>query len=358
MKSSAVKSRLTAAWKQVLNQSEYQVPDPELDRFVHSSIVSLRYAVVTQLLGKWDDPTRDLLCLQKGDATGAAAAGRWDPRSFCKEVVVPWVQAHDHVLGTSTDPYVNKPLRRPRLDAQMESLRHVQDWKALVAYLQDLEAQSDAHVVHSHVFRCLASVARRLSHMDIRYPVPMRISLARLCTLLQAYTTSTRGGLRPQVTAVALMRTVGRALSLWTRVESQGLNETDMAQGRPGDITCWDPDDSLRLVVEVKGRMLTLADMESTVQKARLQKEAPHILFTVPGLAESSHDAIEKRMESVWASGLNVHHISLTTLIRSVFVLIDEHWRVTFLHEIGTELNQRASDLTERRDWSSLLRDL
>jgi len=154
------------------------------------------------------------------------------------------------------------------------------------------------------------------------------------------------------------MRIVGQAFSLWTRVESQGLNEADTAQGRPGDIICWDQDDSLRLVVEVKGRMLTLTDMESTVQKARLQREAPHILFTAPGLAESAHDAIEKRMESVWASGLNVHHISLATLLRSVFVLIDEHWRVTFLHEMGTELNQRASDLTERRDWASLLRDL
>jgi len=89
MKSSAVKSRLTAAWKQVLNQSEYQVPDPELDQFVHSSIVSLRYAVVTQLLENGTIP-RGTCCvcrkamLQVRPRPGAGIPEASVRRSWCR----------------------------------------------------------------------------------------------------------------------------------------------------------------------------------------------------------------------------------------------------------------------------------
>lgn len=37
-----------------------EAPDPEIDRFVHSGVVSVRYAFLTQLLGKQADPARDL----------------------------------------------------------------------------------------------------------------------------------------------------------------------------------------------------------------------------------------------------------------------------------------------------------
>ena len=76
-------------------------------------VVSIRYALLTQLLGKVTDHSRDALSIQRGEADTAQAAGRWDARSFCQSSVVPWVAEAGQVLGTSPDPYVNNPLRRP-----------------------------------------------------------------------------------------------------------------------------------------------------------------------------------------------------------------------------------------------------
>ena len=82
--------RLRAMWQEALT-----VPNPEIDEgideLVTCSVVSIRYALLTQLLGKLMDPTRDVLSIQRGEAATAAASGRWDARSFCQANVVPWV---------------------------------------------------------------------------------------------------------------------------------------------------------------------------------------------------------------------------------------------------------------------------
>ena len=75
--------------------------DPDVDRLVNSATVSIRYAFVTQLLGKFAQPDRDVLCLQMGSPDEAADTGRWNPRSFCSKLIVPWVQRNQNVLGTS-----------------------------------------------------------------------------------------------------------------------------------------------------------------------------------------------------------------------------------------------------------------
>ncbi len=251
-----------------------------------------------QLLGKWDGPTRDLLCLQRGAAEGAEEEGRWDARSFSHKIVVPWVHENNFVLGTSSEPYGSKPLRRPRLDVQTEHLRNKKAWATLVTFLEALQKRSDPDVIDAYVKRCLMSVARLLAAMDIDYLVPLRISLENLCNLIKDYTEASSGGLRPLVITTAFMKTIGQAFSLWSRVESQGINEADVARGLPGDIMCHGEDDSLRLVTEVKDRTLTLTDVDSTVKKALLHGEASHLLFTAPGLAETDRKDIEEHIAS------------------------------------------------------------
>lgn len=53
-------------------------PDPEIDSLADSRVVSIRYALVTQLLGKIADPGRNLLTIQ----LSALEEGAWDARSF------------------------------------------------------------------------------------------------------------------------------------------------------------------------------------------------------------------------------------------------------------------------------------
>ena len=157
--------------------------DPEVDRLVDSSVKSIRYAVLTQLLGKLADPSREILCLQRGDVDDADAAGRWDARSLCSKVVVPWDQENQNVLGGSTDPYVNNPLRRPSLHDQLESLKQRLEWEALVGFLEGVSAEGSQSTLEQAIDRCLRAIGRRLDRQVVHYGVPPRVSLDQLLYL-------------------------------------------------------------------------------------------------------------------------------------------------------------------------------
>ena len=346
---------LDSQWEQVLASFESE-PDEEIDRFIGSSVVSIRYAFFTQLLGKFADADRDLLCLQRGAPETAPAEGRWDPRSFCGRVVVPWVRSNHDVLGRSSDPYVNNPLRRPRLDEGMESLspRNREEWDALVAHLTALQSDGRQTAIEGSLVRCLKSIARRLRAQSVTYPVPRRISLAQLCGLLDQYLYISDGGLRPMIVATALMRTLGEAFSIFTRVESQGLNEADAASGAPGDVSCFGADEALVLAVEVKGHNLTYVELGSTILSARAAG-VENILFATPGIASADTEDIENRIGEEFASGSNVHQISINDLARATFSLLGEDWRVRFIRAICDELDARSTDPVDRVRFAELL---
>ena len=345
---------LDAQWEHALANYESE-PDPEVDRFIDSSVVSIRYGFFTQLLGKHADPSRDLLCLQRGRRDSEPeSTGRWDPRGFCTRVVVPWVQRHHGVLGTSTDPYVSKPLRRPRLDQGMESLKSRREWDALVDFMAELQSTSDPTAVQDAVLQCLKSIARRLRSQQVEYPVPMRIGLDRLCEILDSYLEVADGGLRPLVVTTALMRTLGKAFSIFSRVESQGVNEPDAASGAPGDVMCYDEDDALALAVEVKGHELTLIELEATIVKARSSHVA-NVLFATPSFASADSEAALAKIKEEFAQGSNIYQTSICSLARSSFMLLKEDWRVTFLQEVCSELDDRSTQPSDRLAFAALL---
>ncbi len=267
---------------------------------------------------------------------------------------MPWVQKTQSVLGASADPYVSNPLRRPRLDEGTAALKSKAEWEALTGYLRGLENAGDVKAVEKAVNDCLLSIARRLRISTVEYPVPMRISLDQLCKLLGEFISTPSGGLRPLIVATALMRILGEAFSIFPRVDSQGLNESDAAAGMPGDVMCYGPDGKLHLAVEVKDRELTLIDLDSTLTKARNSRLA-NILFTVPGLSSRDNQAIRERIESEWNKGINVHEITLEALVRGAFILLKEEWCVKFARSIGEELDARAAPYASRKAWSELL---
>ena len=87
-------------WLAVLEEPNPAIND-DIKVLTNCSVVSIRYALLTQLLGKFADHNRDALSIQRGEATNAELAGRWDARSFCQANVVPWVSEAGQVLGTS-----------------------------------------------------------------------------------------------------------------------------------------------------------------------------------------------------------------------------------------------------------------
>lgn len=354
-------SWLREAWEEAL-ASDLTEKDPQFDNLHRSGLVSIRYALVTQLLGKFAQPFRDALCLQRGQSEGAESAGRWDPRSFCSKVIVPWVQDFDGVLGSSNDPYVSKPLRRSRLDDWDTPLRQKPEWESLVQILETVQSSQSEVIVEETLRRCLRSIARKYQELQVSFPVPRRVSLAQTIEITERFLSEKSGGERPLIVADALMRTIGKAFGLFDEVWRQGVNEADSASGVAGDIICIRNDEEFSqekvvLVVEVKDRNLTLTELNASIEKAR-QTNVWALLFVVPRLESSDESDIAIRANQEWVQGMNIYFGQLNELMRMAFSFMDERHRAEFLREIGIGINKLTVQPTLRIVWSNLLSEI
>ncbi len=64
MDNNEVREWLDAEWNDAIHAADTE-PDPEIDALANSKVNSIRYALVTQMLGKIADPNRSLMTLQK-----------------------------------------------------------------------------------------------------------------------------------------------------------------------------------------------------------------------------------------------------------------------------------------------------
>ncbi len=350
-------SWLDKSWRAIVAESNLE-SDPEIDIIQNSSYVSIRYVLITQLLGKFADGSRDALCLQRGARERAAEEGRWDPRSFCARVVVPWVQRTDNVLGTSTDPYVSKPLRRRRIDEWSTPLKARDEWDRVERVLREVQDRDDPAFTEQTLRRCLASIARRYLELDIEYAIPVRVSYSQLISAVERFLDAKSGGERPLIVASALLRILGNQFGLFDEVTRQGINEPDDPKGSPGDILCYlltKDAKVLILAIEVKDLELTLVDVNATIQKARRQKLAD-ILFISPDISSKDRAVVEDRFFEEWAKGLNLYQLPLLDILRVLAALSGEGIRPVLLKEIGDEINRSASQPALRTAWADVLR--
>ena len=348
MNNNEARQWLDAVWRKAV-EAGVTDPDPEIDRLANSKVVAIRYALVTQMLGKVANPDRSLLIIQ----LAAGGGGAWDPRSFSTAVVVPWVSDNHNVLGTSAEPYASKPLRRPRLEKFMDNVRSKPEWEALVDFLTRLEEASPEELKSAFV-RVMASLVRRLAQQTFTYPVPQRISLPQLQDMVAKFLSVSSGGLRPLAVSAALFKTLGEGFSLFDDVRSQGVNEADTATGMPGDIICRNAGE-VCLVVEVKDLDLTLTHVKTATRKAKESEGGLlNLLFAVPGVQVQDRDEIEALMQHNWATGLNIYSVDILRLSNCSFTLLGEEWRVRFVREICNELDRRQDQLA-RKAWHDLL---
>jgi hypothetical protein len=126
----AAEALLRNLWETVTNdagQHEHSyVKYPALCDAIRSSInhtmVSFRFCLPTQLLGKAVNPAIDCLSMQRRTEPGYPTSG-WDARSLARKVVAVFNATIENVLGPSSDPYVGNPMRIPRNFAMIHQRR-------------------------------------------------------------------------------------------------------------------------------------------------------------------------------------------------------------------------------------------
>lgn len=330
------KTLISDKWAKVRIRS---TPDPEIDKFIESPVVSIRYAFVTQILGKLTDSSRDILALQ------VAAGEGWDARSFAKHVVVPWVSENHNVLGRSPDPYVNNPLRRKRLDGEY-GLQNRQLWVDLAEILRPLNnaSQKEIEVIFD---RCLESIARMGQKHVINYEFPDMISLDRLCTMVETFVETPSGGFRPLSICSALIKTLNKELHLFDKISVQGINESDARSNAVGDITC--TNNKRVLVIEVKDRDLVIQDCHNTISKINDEQNTT-VLFIAPAIYDKDKHNMRSYKMKNFMNGVSIHHADIVSLVRYTCMLMSDHMRLNLIKQIAEELEDGKYE--DRADWN------
>ena len=253
---------LDAEWVKAIAEND-MTPDARIDALANSTTVAIRYALVTQLLGKIADSSRNLLTLQLADS----GPGAWDARSFATAVVVPWVTDNQQVLGTSLEPYASKPLRRERLERAMPNVRDKHGWPHLVDLLDELDAADHLALVAAFR-RVLKALVRRLAAQTFGYAIPKRISLPAVSKMVGGFLDTPSGGLRPLAVTTALLDTIGRAFGLFSHVEAQGINEADAASAPP---TFFEQCDTFRAITAPRSALSARLLVGSMLGSSRLR---------------------------------------------------------------------------------------
>ena len=265
------------------------------------------YCPVTQLLGKLTDHRLDALCLQRGDNPEP----HWDPRSFASSVVVPWVRDNQNVLGTSADPYVSKPLRRPRILSNPPDVRPntLPLWEALHHVLSAVEDRNE-EAYTAKVFRAvLLAINEKLQGQQFDYPILRSISLEQTLFLVRGLLDASQAGEHAMSIAAALFVAAGRRFGLWDNVRREESTTADRASGMVGDIECRSGE-RLVFAAEVKERQITLADVRSFEEKLD-RSDLTEALLTGPSVRQQDAEGITERLHLMWTRGVNLYQHSL-----------------------------------------------
>jgi len=344
---------LKELWNNVSLETE-TVVDPTIDKLMKSQFVSIRFSLPTQLLGKLTDSALNCLCLQKGNGEDES---QWDPRGFAAKVLVPWVAENQSVLGTSSDPYVSKPLRKQYLEANPGNVKGEAEWKSLFQVLEEVEEKNDPEFTKLRFIQVLRSVKALYSELSFQYYSPERISLEQTQGLVKNFLSESSGGDRGLAVAAALFETFGKFFKLYSDLKRNVINASDQATGSAGDIECLDENGNLRLAIEVKERNLTLTDVRTAIIKAR-GVSLTEVLLNAPGIVGNENEQINELISRTWASGTNIYHLTIDDLITVGLFLTGEDGRIDFVKNVGAQLDKYNTQPVNRKRWKDLLEGL
>jgi hypothetical protein len=357
----AARDRLAAEWSEILDsqdtlESISSIPPAvvaAIRQSINSKTRTYRYVLPTQLLSKLVAPALDCRAVQKGAPLTVA----FDARTVCHGPVVEFDRANESVLGGSTEPYANNPLRILSITGEYrQAQRDKPGFDELRLVLDFGQENPEAVPV---LFRAvLVAVRDRLQTVRVVYPVPNRISLKQTVTTLDGFLQERTGGVRMQAVAAALFRCIGERFGLFTEVRSANINAADASTGSAADLECVAETGASVMAVEVKDRRLSLRHAQDKLPSVR-ERGIRELLFLVQGGVESAdRRPVDNVIDRQFVTGQNIYVAEFGTFLESCLVLFGETGRRAFLLRVGEQLDSQRADLMHRKRWADLLQGL
>lgn len=355
-------SLLNSVWKELEDIPLDAVPTGQISQAVWAVLqhheIGWKYSIVIQIVGKAAKFELDALCLQKGDGQ----LGMWDPREFGRAVVVEWNKSIGSPLGNSGDPYVNNMFRNPRFNEAMRNARRSQTiFDTVKGILDTVQASTTPEQVRDHLKMLLAQLRKYLNGKTFDYAIPQRVSLDDALTCVTQYVNVSSGGTRLQAVAQGLVMALEKKGLRYGEVRAGHVNAADTASNSSGDVECFVEGVNV-LTIEVKDRELTKAEVESSVDKARLGnvKELLFFVHRLPAstVAQADQETVQKIIQNQFSLGLNIYVESALACIKHSATLLGEDGRKIFLESVGVALRLQAADPQHRWAWSKAVSNI
>jgi hypothetical protein len=312
------------------------------------------YILPTQLLAKCVNPSLDSHSLQ----ALYSSPGAFDARTIAHEVIVPFDKSNHNVLGGSSEPYVNKPVRFPAvIPDYRDHQKRKQDWDKLIRILDKIEKKNDPRFTKSVFKQVLYEIYRLLSNVTVTYPTPNRISLERSSAALREFLSVTSGGERMETVCTALFQTIANSFGIFDEIRRQKINAPDTASGMAADIECW-LNNEIILLVEVKDRSLTLTHLDDRLYEARSKRIREILFIAESGMSRHDDSKIQDRIHSEFSSGQNIYVTNFNDFTLGILILLGEKGRADFLSAVGIELDRVGANIVHRRAWAEILRSI
>lgn len=321
---------------------------------INSKMVSHRYVLPTQVLAKYVNSDLDARCIQ----AQRGGDGSFDARTIAHKVIVPFDKKNLNVLGGSTEPYVNNPLRVPEVSLDPRIIGQQKDkegWRRLYLVLNEVQERNEPEFTAAVLRQIQIEIADRLSIVKVVYPAPRRISLDKTINLLGAFLATPSGGDRAQAIATALFQTIGNKFGIYSEVRRSKTNAADTGTGQVADLECLDEEGVIILAIEIKDSRLILNHLKDKVNRVREGNVAELLFLVKEGVEEQDILPVEEIIRNEFTSGQNLYVFDLLEFSRVLLALLGEDGRREFVGGVGPVLDQYGSPLSSKQEWAGLL---
>ncbi|OGC91341.1 MAG: hypothetical protein A2W25_09150 [candidate division Zixibacteria bacterium RBG_16_53_22] len=354
---------LERIWKEIIESAPEENPSASInDDILHcinssinSPVKTYRYVLPTQLVAKLANPKLNSRCIQ----ASLGGKGAFDARTIAHKMIVPFDQQNNGVLGGSTEPYVNNPLRVPEFSAKYrKSQKNKTVWDCLCKVLDSIEQADDPNYTMSIFRQVSREIYNRLATIKITYPSPLRISLDKAMMLIGDFLHDLSGGDRLLALTSAIFMVIGDRMKLFSKVERAHITASDASTGLAADLECLSEDGELILAVEVKDRILTVNQIRGKIPAIRERKISEVLFIAQRGIASEDEAQINQLIQNEFVIGHNYYVIDFFSLATVVLALIGEDGRRDFLAQVGNQLDSYDSEISSRRAWAHLLSEI
>lgn len=268
-----------------------------------------RYILVTALLAKATNGEVNILSLQKGDGE----AGKYDARSLCHKVLVPFETLKlPGCLGSSNEPYLNKPARFVSLSLT-NAVRRGRDFQTLSDVIDVLSNISSSSAAYKYLKSALSVMKDVSKEYVSKFSVgDALIDISEFSQLVLDYIYAiTEHSLEGEVCPLIVSQLEQMYLGKDFKVEPHKVNQSGASSKEVGDIDVYDKNKKLIYSIEVKDKDFSKQDVAHAITKFR-QADLSTSLFVYGKNVSFDEDEVFQLLKEIGREG---HYCCLISIL-------------------------------------------